>query len=106
MSTTAPLNLLNLAKAEPGRAKSAFSRDLAVQALAEPLMLAPAALWLLVLEGELIIDLPHGDFRVLKVGDSVQLGAERAVLTPLQHAVFLFSEGSASKSDLPLSNPR
>jgi hypothetical protein len=96
VSATVPLNLLNLAKAEPGRAKSALSRDLAVQALTEPLTLAPAALWLLVLEGELIIDLPHGDFRVLKVGDSVQLEAEQAALTPLQHVVFLFSEGGAS----------
>lgn len=106
MSATAPLNLLNLAKAEPGRAKSALRQSLAVQALVEPLTLAPAELWLLVLEGDLIIDLPHGDFRVLKVGDSVQLETERAVLTPLQYAVFLFSEGGASQSALPHSDLR
>ena len=94
MSTTAPLNLLHLAKAEPGRPKSALSRDLSVQALTEPASFAPAELWLLVLEGKLIIDLPHGDFRVLEVGDSLRLSAERAVLTPLQAAVFLFTEGT------------
>ena len=87
---SAPLNLLNLAKAEPGRAKSALTEGLSVQALTEPLTLNPAGLWLLVLEGELIIDLPHGDFRVLKVGDSVQLKGQ-ATLTPLQQSVFLFS---------------
>lgn len=94
MSASAPLNLLHLAKAEPGGPKSALERDLSVQALLEPVTFAPAELWLLVLEGELIVDLPHGDFRVLGVGDSVRLSAERAVLTPLQAAVFLFLEGS------------
>lgn len=62
-----------------------------MQALTEPLTLNPVKLWLVVLEGELIIDLPHGDFRVLKVSDSVQLGGEQVTLTPLQGAVFLFS---------------
>ena len=86
----APLNLLNLAKADPGRAKSALTDGLSVQALTEPLTLVPVKLWLVVLEGELIVDLPHGDFRVLKVGDSVRL-AGRVTLTPLQPSVFLFS---------------
>lgn len=98
MSATAPLNLLSLAKAESGRAKSALERDLSVQALTEAATLAPAALWLLVLEGELIIDLPHGDFRVLKVGDSVRLEAERVVLTPLPSAVFLFAEDATTST--------
>lgn len=93
---SAALNLLHLAKAEPGTAKSTLARglspDLRVQALTSPLTLTPAALWLLLLEGELIVDLPHGDFRVLKVGDSLELTAEQAVLTPLQQAVFLFAE--------------
>ena len=30
-------------------------------------------LWLLILQGELIIDLPYGDFRSLKKGDSLHL---------------------------------
>ncbi len=91
MSVSAPLNLLHLAKTEPGTPNALF-HDLSVQAIAEPTTLAPADRWLLVLEGKLIIDLPHGDFRVLGVGDSVQLRAERAVLTPLQAAVFLFTD--------------
>ncbi len=92
MSQALPLNLLHLAKAEPGAPKHALAEDLWVEALIEPQTLTSAALWLLVLEGELIIDLPHGDFRVLKVGDSLELRADEAVLTPLQSAVFLFSE--------------
>lgn len=86
---SAPLNLLNLAKAEPGVVRSALAHGLSVRALTEPLTLEPVNLWLLVLGGELIIDLPHGDFRVLKVGDSIWL-ANRVTLTPLQEAVFLF----------------
>lgn len=97
MNEAAPLNLLSLAKAEPGRPQSALARDLSVQALTVPTTLAPAELWLLVLEGELIVDLPHGDFRVLKVGDSVRLEAERAVLTPLPGAVLLFAEDTAGR---------
>ncbi|MEZ4605799.1 MAG: hypothetical protein R2880_03680 [Deinococcales bacterium] len=38
------------------------------------------ALWLLVLEGELIIDLPHGDFRILKRFDSLLIPAQQQVL--------------------------
>ena len=87
-----PLNLLNLAKTEPGISKSALEHDLSVQALTEPLTLSPAKVWLVVLEGSLIIDLPHGDFYNLKVGDSVRLEAEQVTLTPLQDAVFLFAE--------------
>jgi hypothetical protein len=94
VSTTPPLNLLDLAKAAPGDAKSALERDLWVRALQGPLTLEPAATWLLLLEGELIVDLPHGDFRILKVGDSVRLGAERAVLRPLRDAVVLFTEAA------------
>lgn len=96
MTRAEPLNLLNLAKTEPGRPKSALEHDLSVQALTEPLTLAPAKLWMVVLEGDLIIDLPYGDFYTLKVGDSVRLDTERATLTPLQDAVFLFVEVQAS----------
>ena len=90
VNESVPLNLLNLAKAEPGHAKSALAEGLSVQALSEPLKLTPVKVWLVVLEGELIIDLPHGDFRVLKVGDSVKLDSAEVTLTPLQSAVFLF----------------
>ncbi len=86
------LNLLHLAKADPGTPKEVPQTPLQVQALTEPVVLAPASLWLLLLEGELIIDLPHGDFRLLKAGDSLTLGAERATLTPLELAVVLLHE--------------
>ena len=47
-------------------------------------------LWLLVLEGELIIDLPFGDFRILKVGESLQLPQDLKVSwQPLDEVVLL-----------------
>lgn len=53
---------------------------LEVQALTERLELVTDSAYLLVLlEGQLIVDLPAGDFRVLTPGDSLQLGAELAV---------------------------
>ena len=48
------------------------------------------ALWLMVLEGELIIDLPHGDFRILKVGESLHLPAGLKIsFEPLEDVVAL-----------------
>ncbi len=48
------------------------------------------SLWLLVLSGELIIDLPHGDFRILKVGDSLHLPTGLKIgFEPLDDVVFL-----------------
>jgi hypothetical protein len=86
-----PLNLIHLAKADLGALKAVPQTELHVQALHTPTPLEPGAgRWLLVLEGGLIVDLPHGDFRVLKVGDSIRLGgAEQATLTPLETAVVL-----------------
>jgi glyoxylate utilization-related uncharacterized protein len=50
--------------------------DLEVQALAERTLLEPAANCLLiVIEGQLIVDLPGGAFRVLEAGDSLMLPA-------------------------------
>lgn len=48
--------------------------------------------WLLLLSGELIIDLPHGDFRILEAGDSLRL--PRGVVIscqPVQPAVLLWT---------------
>lgn len=103
MSRAEPLNLLNLAKTELGTPKSALAHDLSVQALTEPLTLSSVKVWVLVLEGSLIVDLPHGDFYNLKVGDSVRLEAEQVTLTPLENAVFLFAETVAERkpSGLP-----
>ena len=47
-------------------------------------------LWLLVLEGELIVDLPYGDFRILKAAESVTVYAPLAIcLTPVEATVVL-----------------
>lgn len=83
------LNLLHLAKTDPGVPKVVPQTALLVQALTVPVVLESASVWLLLLEGELIVDLPHGDFRVLGRGDSVALSAVRATLTPLELAVLL-----------------
>lgn len=87
--TGAPLNLLHLAKGDPERPKAVPGTDLQVQALTAPTPLEGLPVWLLLLEGELIVDLPHGDFRLLGVGDSVALRGEQATLTPLEAAVVL-----------------
>ncbi len=90
--TSELLNLLHLAKTDPGVPRAVPQTALQVQALVAPVVLESASVWLLLLEGELIVDLPHGDFRVLKRGDSVSLGAARATLTPLEAAVVLRQE--------------
>lgn len=85
-----PLNLLHLAKADLGVRKAVPQTDLHVWALAAPTPLELGVRWLALLEGELIVDLPHGDFRVLKVGDCLRLeGVPQATLTPLEVAVVL-----------------
>ena len=51
-----------------------------MQALAERSQLAPGANCLLVvIEGQLIVDLPGGEFRVLEAGDSLMLPAATAL---------------------------
>lgn len=48
--------------------------------------------WLLLLSGELIIDLPHGDFRILEAGDSLRLPRGVAIsCQPVQAAVVLWA---------------
>ena len=50
--------------------------DLEVQVLAERVALTlDAGCLLLVSEGQVIVDLPEGEFRVLEVGDSLMLPA-------------------------------
>lgn len=75
-----PLHLPSLARTADGDAERVPGTPLAVQALTRRLeTTVERALWLLVLEGELIVDLPYGDFRVLKTGDALQLDAGLAV---------------------------
>jgi hypothetical protein len=84
-----PLNVLQLAKGSgltqiPGT-------PLMVMFLNESFAETPEqALWLMVVSGELIVDLPFGDFRLLGVGDCVRLSADTAVqYKPLEDTVVL-----------------
>ena len=86
-----PLNLISLAKSGAGEVHAIPQTAFSVQALSEPQPLVlEDNVWLLVLEGELIIDLPHGDFRTLQKGDGLLLEAPlEATLTPLVETVIL-----------------
>ena len=76
MSVGDPLNLLGLARAAGARAVLVPGTDLSVRRLAERRReTTAAASWVLVLEGRLIVDLPHGDFRILERGDALHLPA-------------------------------
>lgn len=88
------INLLTLAKGDPAGSsvpgtelEALYLTEREQRELAEPW-------WLLVLEGELIIDLPHGDFRILKAGDALHLEAGLALgLQPLEAVVALRKRG-------------
>lgn len=83
------LNLLNLARSarEPVKVPGG---DFEVQFIGEKAKLAlNRPLWLLVLDGELIVDLPYGDFHTLKRGDSVRLEPDSVSWQPLDEAVVL-----------------
>ncbi|HKI55673.1 MAG TPA: hypothetical protein VKB31_00865 [Trueperaceae bacterium] len=76
MNVGEPLNLLGLARASGDVASTVPGTDLSVRRLAgRHVERTAAAAWLLVLEGRLIIDLPHGDFRILDRGDALHLPA-------------------------------
>jgi len=83
------INLLSLAKSV--RKSNIANTDLTVTKL-EPSQFAKPKqdIWLLVLEGELIIDFAGGDFQILKLGDSIELKAETAIsYQPLKETVVL-----------------
>lgn len=89
------LNLVALAKSQPGQEVKALAGD--VRALwlepeTPPLALGAPSVWLFVCTGHLLIDLPHGDFRTLKQGDSLHLHAQTAVLQALTGTALLLSE--------------
>lgn len=88
-----PLNLPGLAGTGEGKPVEVPGAPLAVQSVTEPCALeTDRPQWLLVLEGELIVDLPHGDFRILRVGDALRLGAGIPVrLQPLDPVVLVRS---------------
>jgi hypothetical protein len=85
-----PLNVLSLARSSD-KASSIPKTSLEVLSLSKKQTFTlEKTTWLLVLEGELIIDLPFGDFRVLKVGDSLQLAKGLQVkMEPLEETVIL-----------------
>lgn len=89
MTASEPLNLLQLAKGS-GLAQVPGA-PLAVMFLDASLAETPEReLWLMVISGELIIDLPYGDFRLLAVGDCLRLGAGIPVsYKPLEDTVVL-----------------
>lgn len=90
MDIPLPLNVLSLARSSD-KPSSIPNTTLELLALRKTQHVTlEQNLWLLVLEGELIIDLPHGDFRVLKVGDSLQLAKGLQVkMEPLEETVIL-----------------
>jgi hypothetical protein len=85
-----PLNVLSLARSsdKPSSIPNTSLELLALRKVQHVTL--EQNLWLLVLEGELIIDLPFGDFRVLKVGDSLQLAKGLTVkMEPLEETVLV-----------------
>jgi hypothetical protein len=85
-----PLNVLSLARSSD-KPSSIPNTNLELLALRKVQHVTlDTNLWILVLEGELIIDLPFGDFRVLKVGDSLQLAKGLTVkMEPLEETVLV-----------------
>jgi hypothetical protein len=84
------LNLINLAKGSaPSSQVPGTQLEVLVLNSSQNLTL-DKPLWILVLEGEVIIDLPFGDFRVLKQGESLHLPVGLNVtMQPLKEAVVL-----------------
>ena len=68
------LNLKSLAKTAADVLETIPGTDFSISLMRDPSdTTLEDDVWLLVLEGELIIDLPYGDFRILRTGDSVHL---------------------------------
>ena len=88
------LNLVTLAKSNP-KGSTVPGTDLEVAVISDKKDLElERDLWLLVLSGELIIDLPHGDFRILKEGQCLHLEKELAIsYQPLDEVVVLWRGG-------------
>jgi hypothetical protein len=85
------LNLLHLAKGS-AQTTQVPGTSLEVLMIRKPqeLNLQNSA-WLMVLEGELIIDLPFGDFRVLKHGDSLRLPEQMNIkLQPIKDTIVIW----------------
>lgn len=74
MGVGKPVNLLSLARAAGDTEAWVPGTDLSVRRVDAPVAHHGAgAIWLVVLDGRLIVDLPHGDFRILERGDALHL---------------------------------
>lgn len=87
------LNLLDLARGEVAKPLPALGAVLEHCATPSPRHAAQGH-WYLVLKGELIIDLPHGDFRILRANDLLTFDDTiNITLTPVDVVTFLHGEG-------------
>lgn len=96
-ATGRPLNLLALARGAPGRHQAVPGDALEVLAVAEsgshP---ALSGRWMLLLSGDLLVDLPYGDFRQLGPGDRLALPKDVVPsLKPLAASVLLLGPPAA-----------
>ncbi len=83
------LNLLDLAKGEAAKSLPALGAVLEQLSTPSPRQ-AHAGHWYVVLMGELIIDLPHGDFRILRSNDLLTFEETIDItLTPVDDVTFL-----------------
>jgi hypothetical protein len=92
-----PLHLAGLARSAAGEAIEVPGADLRLQRIDgshEPEL--HASVWLVVLDGRVIVDLPHGDFRVLERLDALRLPARLACrLVPVDGAAIVAWHGAA-----------
>ncbi len=87
------LNLAALARSAGGAPVEVPGWPVEVQSLPAPSAVAgERARWLVVLEGEVIVDLPSGAFRVLKAGDGLAfpLGVEATLRSVARPAILLW----------------
>jgi len=86
MPNQAPLHLIRLAASSAGKpfALPQLGHHLEVIFLEKPLVDTPETCTYLCLEGELLLDLKHGDFLHLKRGEATRLEQDVArTLTPV-----------------------
>jgi hypothetical protein len=87
------LNLAALARSAGGAPVEVPGWPVEVQSLSAPSAVSgERARWLAVLSGEVLVDLPSGDFRVLKAGDGLAfpLGVRATLRSVARPAVLLW----------------
>ncbi len=93
-SVAQPLNVISLAKSNPSGSVIPGTQLEACIVSKQSKHELKQDLWILVLQGELIIDLPYGDFRLLKKGDSLHIEAGTSIsFEPLDEVIVLRTEG-------------